>query len=192
MRVTAGQLSAVPIGRRSILVGMSILIAACSFDYTSGTAEALLAEVPDTILHNVSHVVVRDGAIIAEIDSARLENFSADQLSVLTNVTYREFDRNGNLTNHGRADRATIHTETDDAEVSGTIQLRSETQEATISAGQLVWDDDARTLTSPPQDLVELKRDDGSQVSGRGLEILVRRRTLRFAGRVDGTIVADE
>ena len=192
MRVTAGQLSAVPIGRRSILVGMSILIAACSFDYTSGTAEALLAEVPDTILHNVSHVVVRDGAIIAEIDSARLENFSADQLSVLTNVTYREFDRNGNLTNHGRADRATIHTETDDAEVSGTIQLRSETQEATISAGQLVWDDDARTLTSPPQDLVELKRDDGSQVSGRGLEILVRRRTLRFAGHVDGTIVADE
>lgn len=192
MRVTAGQLSAVPIGRRSILVGMSILIAACSFDYTSGTAEALLAEVPDTVLHNVSHVVVRDGAIIAEIDSARLENFSADQLAVLTNVTYREFDRNGNLTNHGRADRATIHTETDDAEVSGTIQLRSETQEATLSAGQLVWDDDARTLTSPPQDLVELKRDDGSQVSGRGLEILVRRRTLRFAGRVDGTIVADE
>ena len=171
---------------------MCIVLGACSFDYTAGTAEALRAEIPDTVLHNVTHVVVRDGAIIAEIDSERLENFSSDQRAVLTDVAYREFDRDGNLTNHGSADRATIHTETDDAEVSGTIQLRSETEEATLSAGQLAWDDEARTLTSPAEDLVELRRDDGSQVAGRGLEIIVRRRTVRFGGRVSGTIVAGE
>ena len=179
-------------GLAGVLVAVSACLVACSFDYTAGTADALLAEVPDTVLHNVTHVVVRDGAIIAEIASTRLENFASDQRAVLTDVAYREFDREGNLTNHGRADRAIIHTETDDAEVSGTIQLRSETEEATLSAGALVWDDDARTLTSPAQDAVELKRDDGSQVAGRGLEIFVRRRTVRFGGNVSGTIVAGE
>ena len=166
-------------------------MAACSFDYAAGTADELLAQIPDTILRGVTHVVVRDGAVIAELRSDTVENFSADNRAVLSNVFYREFDRDGGLTNVGRADRAVISTETDDAEVSGAISLRSETQETEITASVLMWEDAARRLSSPPGEPVELRRDDGSSVAGSGFEAELGVRTVRFRGRVSGTIVVD-
>ena len=36
-----------------------------------------------------------------------------------------------------------------------------------------------------------LTRDDGSQVTGTGLQVDVRRKTIRFSGRVSGTLVAE-
>ena len=36
-----------------------------------------------------------------------------------------------------------------------------------------------------------LTRDDGSQVTGVGFEVDVRRKTIRFSGPVSGTLVAE-
>ena len=44
---------------------------------------------------------------------------------------------------------------------------------------------------STPGDVVEFTRDDGSQVRGAGLEVDVRRMTIRFSEAVSGTLVTD-
>ena len=77
------------------------------------------------------------------------------------------------------------------AELAGAIRLRSESQEVRLEAGSLNWEGKNLRLSSPEGQTVEIARDDGSQVSGAGLEVDVRRRTIRFAGPVSGTMVID-
>jgi LPS export ABC transporter protein LptC len=190
VRRSANLLAGLPSVFRIAAIAVASLTA-CSFDYAAGTADELLDQVADSVLSNVTHVVVRDGVVIAELRSATVKNYSADNRAVLTDVFYLEFDRDGAITNEGHADRAVISTETDDAEVSGAISLRSESQETEVIAEALLWEDGARRLTSEPDQRVELRRDDGSSVAGSGFEAEVRRRTIRFTGRVAGTIVVD-
>ena len=78
---------------------------------------------------------------------------------------------------------------------SGSIRLRSEQQGVSVRAQALRWEDERRRLVSSPgdvsspADIVEFTRDDGSQVRGAGLEVDVRRKTIRFSGPVSGTLV---
>ena len=173
------------------MAGALLLVVACSFDYTAGTADALRDQVPDTVMQNVTHTGVRGGLVTVELSSDRVENFSSDGRAVLTNVSYIEYDRDGSIANTGRADRAIIFSATDNAEVSGAIWLRSEGQETEITADELQWQDDSKRLSSATGRTVRLLRDDGTEVSGSGFEVDVRTKTVRFGGRVAGTLVVD-
>ena len=58
-----------------------------------------------------------------------------------------------------------------------------------MDAETLRWEDARRRLVSGPEETVALTRDDGSQVTGVGLQVDVRRKTIRFSGPVSGTLV---
>ena len=58
-----------------------------------------------------------------------------------------------------------------------------------LEAQTLRWEDGRRRLVTGPEPVVEILRDDGSQVTGTGLEVDVRRKTIRFTGPVSGTLV---
>ena len=77
------------------------------------------------------------------------------------------------------------------SELAGTIRLRSESQEMRLEAGSLNWEGKRLRLSSGAGQTVAIARDDGSQVSGAGLEVDVRRKTIRFTGQVSGTLVTD-
>ena len=85
--------------------------------------------------------------------------------------------------------RAVYYSEREDAELAGSIRLRSESQEVRLEAGSLNWEGKRLRLSSAAGQTVAIARDDGSQVSGTGLEVDVRRKTIRFTGPVSGTLV---
>ena len=95
----------------------------------------------------------------------------------------------GNAVTTGSAERATYYTERKDAELAGSIRLRSDSQEVRLEADTLRWEDQRRRLVTGPEAVVEILRDDGSQVTGTGLEVDVRRKTIRFTDPVSGTLV---
>lgn len=64
-------------------------------------------------------------------------------------------------------------------------------QGASLKAQVLRWEDDHRRLVTSPADTVELSRDDGSLLTGAGLELLDVRKTIRCSGPISGTLVAD-
>ena len=55
------------------------LLAACSFDYSESDArpEELLDYIPETEFHDVTHTVVRDGRVVAQISAKQVQNFPA-------------------------------------------------------------------------------------------------------------------
>ena len=173
------------------LVVAAALLAACSFDYTdSGAgAEELLETVPETELHDVTHTVVRDGRVVAEIRARQVQNFPRQRYALLDEVRYVEYDAAGNPVTTGSAERAVFYSEREDATVSGTIRLRSESQRVRLEAESLRWEGARHRLVS--EQTVEVSRDDGSQVRGGGVDVDVRRKTIRFTAPVSGTLVAD-
>ena len=181
-------------GRRRAAVTLltaAALLAACSFEYSAAGAapSALLESIPETELTDVTHTVVRDGRVVAEFNARQVRNFPRAGRAELEEVSYAEYDGNGIVVTAGSAQRAVYYTEREDAELAGAIRLRSQSQEVWLEAETLQWDDARHRLTSGTGEMVQISRDDGSRVSGSGLEVDVHRKTIRFSGPVSGTLV---
>lgn len=177
--------------RAALLIVAGACAAGCSFDYAAGgaAAEELLDEVPETELSGATHTVVRNGRVVAEIEARRMRNFPRRGVTELHEVRYTEFDAAGEAVTTGSADFARYQSESGDADVAGAVRLRSESQGVSLQAEALRWEEDARRLSSDSGEAVEVTRDDGSLVQGRGLEVDVRSKTVRFAEPVTGTLV---
>lgn len=183
-------------GWSSAAVGLfaaTALLAACSFEYSGAGAspEALIESIPQTELADVTHTIVRDGRVVAEFHAQHVRNFPRAARTELEQVSYSEYDGNGNVVTTGSFQRAVYHSEREDAELAGAIRLRSRSQDVRLEAETLRWDDARHRLTSGAGATVQISRDDGSQVSGTGLEVDVRRKTVRFSGPVTGTLVTE-
>ena len=171
---------------------LAALLGACTFDYGGDPGpEQLADEVPETVLTAASHTVVRNGRVVAEIRARRIENFPGAGRAVLSDVRYVEYDGSGSVAATGRADRAVYFTESEDAEVAGAVQLRSVSQEASLTAEELHWDHAGRLLSTGPEQVVAVIRDDGSRVHGAGFEAELRAKTIHFSGPVSGRLVAE-
>ncbi len=113
----------------------------------------------------------------AEFRARQVRNFPRAGRTELDDVLYHEYDRNGLPVTGGNADRAVYFTEREDAEVAGAIRLRSQSQGVWLEAETLRWEDASHRLFSGPDETVALTRDDGSQVTGVGLQVDVCRKT---------------
>ncbi len=107
---------------------------------------------------------------------------------VLTKTHFRELDELGAILVEGWADLATYHIDSENAEIEGNLRLYSAKEETTLTASDLSWDKDSRTLRSTEDGVVRLKRDDGSEMSGRGFEADFRHREIRFGSDVTGVM----
>ena len=194
---SAGEVSATVLdlgGATAVLLAMAlaVLFGGCSFDYGADPGpEELADEVPETVLTAATHTVVRDGRVVAQISSEQVENYPAAGRAELHDVRYVEYDGNGAVAATGRADRAVYYTESEDAEVAGAVKLRSVSQEASLTAEELHWDQAGRLLSTGPEQVVAVIRDDGSRVQGAGFEAELRKKTIHFSGPVSGRLVAE-
>ena len=183
-------------GRQRTIAAAMVAVAvltACSFDYSDAgvSAEQLRDNVPETDLTDVTHIIVRDGRVVAEVTATRVQNYRNRGLTIFDNVRYTEYDRTGTPVTTGSAKRAVYFPKSRDAEVAGAVQLRSESQEVWVHADLLYWQDEQGRLSAPPEHLVEILRDDGSEVRGGGLDVDTRRKIIRFTAPVSGTLVTD-
>ena len=171
---------------------LAALLGGCSFDYGGDSGpEQLADEIPETVLTGATHTVVRNGRVAAQIQSRQVENFPGSGRAVLHDVRYVEYDGSGEPAATGRADRAVYYTESEDAEVAGAVELRSASQQASLTAEELHWDHSGRLLSTGAEQVVAVIRDDGSRVQGAGFEAELRTKSVQFSGPVSGQLVAE-
>ena len=108
-----------------------------SFLYSSSGAapEELLDYIPHTEFRDVSHTVVRDGPVVAQFSAQQVQNFPRHGRTILIEVEYVEYDASGNAVTTGSAGRAVYYSAREDAELAGTIRLRSDSQQMRLEAG---------------------------------------------------------
>jgi len=175
------------------LAALSLLVSACSLDYgQSRLATEISDEIPDTVLSGVTHTVVRDNVIRFRITADRVEAFSEQQRQHLYDVGFTEYGPDGAVRTEGTANFADFQTDTEDVELSGSLEFFSVTEDAWLQAEYLYWSSDDRRLTSRPEEPVVLEKNDGTSIVGRGFTAEMSESLLIFSGGVTGTIVDEE
>jgi LPS export ABC transporter protein LptC len=176
----------------ALAAAATLAAAGCSFDYEPATVAENLGEIPDTVLENFSQTVVRDGRPLLLMQAAEARTFGASKRVLLRGAVFKEFDSTGQLSIEGRAERATFHTDTENAELSGGIELYSSRDKARVRAESIAWDRERRLARGGAAEVVAVDRDDGSRIQGSGFEADFRARTIRFTAGVSGTIVHED
>lgn len=166
----------------------AIVAAGCSLDYGTELAEEIGDGTPDAVVLGFEHTVVENGSPRFRISADRGESYRALEKMKLSGVKFVEYspDGDGEVVSEGSADSAVLYTDTESAEMSGSVRLRSARDGVTVSSAYLKWDGEAKTLESRADAVTTLADDDGSSLSGSGFRVDARTRSFGFGRRVDG------
>ena len=175
------------------VVAVCLVFAGCSLDYGDQTVvEKQPENIPDTVAVGLVHRVNKGGKLSVELEASRAESFSSTNITVLSDAHFTEYDDKGAMDTEGRADHVIYHTDSEDAEISGAVQVYSAREKANIRADSLSWENKTKRLTAEPDEKVLLKKDDGSFIEGSGFLGDFRHRQLVFNGPVEGQYVWQE
>lgn len=156
-------------------------------EYDNIEAEDDLGEnIPDNIIENFSYTSVDNGSIVFRLYSRRAESYSQKNETILDDVVFREYNLQNEIITEGTAEKGLIHTDTDDAELTGSLIIYSAENEAEISAAYLYWNDDEKTLRGSENGTVQLLKDSGTQISGTGFTGNLKTKIFNFERDVDG------
>ena len=171
----------------------AVLLCGCSLNYEEAAAEEQAAAgIPDTVAHGVVHRVNKLGKLSLQMEASLAETFNSTNTTVLTNAHFVEYDSNGNNATEGSARKVIYHSDTENAEISGSVKVHSALEKGSVSAESLSWVNKEKRLAAPPDERVYLKKDDGSFISGTGFVGDFRTRQVTFSGPVKGSYVWEE
>jgi len=198
MRMRAAIASAIASAIPSAIVAAALAAAAasvsgCSLDYGAVTAEEKVAEtIPDTVAIEMTHKVHQDGRLALSFEAGRAETYGALKKMILSDVRFVEYGADSAPATSGEARHVVYHTDTENAEVSGSVRVRSESEKADIATESLAWENKRKKLTALPLARVVITKDDGSSITGRGFTGDFRTREVSFSGPVEGRYVWTE
>ena len=166
---------------------MAIVILSCSIDHSDiEIAEEIGENIPDSVIENFSYTSVDNGSIIFRLYSKKAENYSKKKETILYYVVFHEYNTDNELVTEGTAEKGVIYTESDDAELTGSLIIYSAANEAEITAEYLYWDDSAKSLTGSDNGNVKLLKDSGTEISGTGFYGDLRSKIFSFDKNVNG------
>jgi LPS export ABC transporter protein LptC len=167
--------------------------AGCSLDYRATEVEEKVGEgVPDTIAIGLVHKIHRNGHLSLLLEASRAETFNSLKRTVLSDARFEELDDKGKMATEGRAGRIVFHTDTENAEISGSVSVRSASEKASVFASSLSWVNKEKRLSAMPAEPVVVRKDDGTFIQGRGFLGDFHTRQITFSGPVEGKYVWQE
>ncbi len=184
-RIQAGLLCAV-------ITCAALLTNSCSFDYReSRLADSLSKELPNSVLTDYTHTSVRAGEPVFTVSAQSSSVFRQTHKAVLRRVDFQEFDDSGERVTEGSSDKATVFTQSDNVELSGNIRFRHVPDDFSVSASFLYYDNAERSLKGKPEEMVRIRRSDGSTIEGRAFSSSGIYRRIQFDDTVQGSYVSE-
>lgn len=176
-----------------LIISNILFFSNCSLDYSStNIAEDLSEKLPETVFLNFSQTQVKDGKITNKIEAKRAESYTKKKEMVMEYAQFQELDEDGDILTEGKADRAILYTETDDADLFGNVVFYSYTEKTSIYADALYWKDKDEKLLADPEATVLLKKDDGSYIEGKGFSTDFKLKEIIFTNGVKGSYVKSD
>lgn len=179
---------------RRPLFGPVLAAAACAASCSLGMSEEAKEppEAPYAVFSNYAHTVVVRGSRNFELRAKKAELYEKSKRAILSDVSFAEYDPDsGELMSRGKADYAVYHTDTKDAEFSGSVSLESRRQDVSLAGERLAWNDKEKKLVGGLDRTVSIGRSDGSWVSGAGFEAEARTKSFSFKESVSGILAGE-
>lgn len=182
-----------PTIRPLALLALLSVLGACSFDYDKVLlTQEEKAEIPDTVLYNLSERVYEDGSKIIEFQSDVVKIFETRRIQEIEMLSFTQFDQDGEISVEGDATFASRDINNDDILLSGRVNIFITESESHISAEKFLFSPDQDLIWSPDDIEVELTRDDGTLLRGRGFVVDLLLQEVRFDRGGRGVITVEE
>lgn len=165
----------------SLVFPLLLCLAGCSLDYEEAIVKETMSEsIPDVVLNTMRHSLVREGKIVAVLEASRAVQYEKRNQTLLEEVHFQEMDDSGVVLTEIWTDEAVWHTDTEDAEATGDIYVYSFKEEAEVFAQSLSWKKQDRLLAAGAEEEVVLRREDGSELRGKGFVADFRRGDIKM------------
>lgn len=177
---------------RSFL-GMILALIILSLSSCTMESQALLEpktyEFPDISLTQATYVLGRSGEPKLTITADEIAIYEKTKEARLKGLHFSQQDENGESLLSGRADSATVNTETYDATLIGNILVTQKAEDFTIEAEQLFWLHDEQVLQSEEDAGVRILYDGGQSIEGRGFKGNLKSGLYQFTGLTEGVLL---
>lgn len=176
-----------------MLILVSAFFFSCTLDYSqAGSAGELDQNVPNTIINNFRHVSVSGGSPSFRIEASEAKTYEKLAKTVMTDIYFEEFGKDLEIIRHGTGDSAVLYTDTENAEISGSIEFYSKEEKAWLWCEYLFWDEEQKTMTGSADDTVRIRTDEGTRISGRGFRGNMKTMTFTYDKNVEGSYESEE
>lgn len=179
------------IHRFTLMVGLSLVFIACSFDYGEGGGEN--RDLPDIIMKEVEYVRVRNGDPLVRFTAEYAERYEERQTMELKNFSFEQFEHQGEDINAvGRAGTASVELDSGNIRMREGVWIEVDSEDIFIETLGLDWEDKEKRLSAGVYEQVNMRRSDGTNFSGQGFSANIRERTWGFSSGIAGTYVWED
>jgi len=170
-----------------LLFASILVIVSCSMDYGDiQNTNTIGDNIPDSIIKDFLYTSVDNGSTVFRIYAEVSENYSQKSETNLKKVVFQELNKQNKIITEGTAENGIIHTESNNAELSGSIIIYSTKNEAEITSNYLYWNDGDKTLSGSTNGKVKVTKDSGTEISGEGFTGDMKTKTFSFERFVKG------
>lgn len=176
--------------RKCFLFGclfVSVLVSgACSFNYSEVTGEET-AEQPDLIMNGVSYSRVRDGKEAFSFQAEEVRRYEKRRIMDISQMSFEKRDAAGKEQEiAGRAGFVQLQTASGNGAFTEGFQIVIPKEGLTVEGLHVYWDDQRRLLFTAPEEVLLIKKTDGTIMSGKGFYADLRRKSWSFQKEVAG------
>ncbi|MDR2663185.1 MAG: LPS export ABC transporter periplasmic protein LptC [Treponema sp.] len=172
----------------------TVFFGACSFDYGNDAEDN---NDPSIILTKTEYVRIRNGNPEARLLAEEVRQYEAKHSWELEGLSFEQYnaapegyEKIPDLNARGKAAAARLETDTGNFSLSGGVVLEVLTEGIVMETREVFWQDQDRLLSAPEE--LNIVRDDGTTMTGKGFSADIRRRTFEFESAAEGVIVDEE
>ncbi|MDR2149677.1 MAG: LPS export ABC transporter periplasmic protein LptC [Spirochaetaceae bacterium] len=169
---------------------MVLFCSACSFDYGEQAQDD--GSKPDIVMYKVDYVRMETGEPVVHINADVLERYEKRNTMAFERLSFKHFDKHtGTMRTTGSAETAQVELDSGDIHLTG-VSLDVVSESATIAAESLEWQDNERFLTAGTDNLVNIQKKDGTNITGKGFSAFIRDRKWEFSHGIQGIYNEDD
>ena len=175
------------------LLGMILALLVLSLSSCSMEREVPLSsksyEYPDISLTEATYILGRSGESPLTITASEIAIYEKTNQAQIKGLKFSQLDKEEKSVLSGRADSASVNTETYDARLFGNILVTQEEEDFTIEAEQLLWLHDEQVIQSTEGNPVRIVFDGGQTLEGSGFKGNLKSGTYEFTQPTQGVLI---
>ncbi len=165
----------------------------CIEEYqTEEEMEEQYNSIPNISFKKITQVNVKHGRkqFVAMADNAEIYNNSKSNKMILKKLKFEQFDKKVEVVTSGRADKASLNFKNSDIKIEGNVDIYSKKEKAQLKTNYLLWEDKSKIIKGNMDDEINIKKDDGTEISGKGFKVETKKNIITFQKDVHGFFVA--
>jgi LPS export ABC transporter protein LptC len=142
------------------------------------------AQLPEYVLHGVTHSFYDGDTIKLRIDFEKGAYFAGRQELAVENCAYVYYDTEGNVLSRGRSKSATLFSGSPRLVAENDVEIVSEVNGGVLKTDSLEWRGDKNQFST--NDFVTVRRVNGDMISGKGMVADLALRVVTIKRNVKG------